>query len=129
MNKILFIIALSISISSCMTLDAVKTKNRENLNRISLGMTKTQVLDIMGTETITTNGNPSKVSNPWRTEILKGKDDTLYEIIFYYTDTKEADGAIKDNELTPIVLEQNKVIGWGWSFLNDNVKKYQIEVN
>ncbi len=65
---------------------------------------------------------------------------TVAEIIFYYTDfkrperasriwTPSAEGlAIQDDELTPIVLEDDTVVGWGWAFLERNVERYEIEI-
>ncbi|PVX48807.1 uncharacterized protein DUF3192 [Balneicella halophila] len=116
---------LILILTGCMSTEAIRTANRENINRISMGISKTEVLNIMGSQTITA-GDGTKVNNPWRSEILKGDNDEYYEVLFYYTDLKGADGAITDDELTPIILKDNKVIGWGWSFLNENVKKYHI---
>jgi hypothetical protein len=116
-------------LTSCMTTNSIRTMNRENLIKLSLGMTKQEVLNAMGGIKTITADDGTKINNPWRTEIMKGEDNNYYEILFYYTDIKNSDGAINDNELTPIILSENKVIGWGWSFLNDNVKKYQVEVH
>jgi hypothetical protein len=114
--------------TSCMSTNTIRSKNRENIVKLSLGITKEEALTIMGTQTLTADDG-TKINNPWRTEIMKGGDGNLYEILFYYTDVKDSDVAVTDNELTPIVISENKVIGWGWLFLNENVKKYQIEVN
>ena len=125
-KSIITVIVISF-LSGCLSMESIRTKNRENLNGLSMGMTKQEVLTKMGTLTIRADDG-SKVSNPWRTEILKGNDKEYYEVLFYYTDTKKADGAITDDELTPLVLKENKLIGWGWSFLNDNITKYQIDI-
>ena len=90
-------------------------------------MSKNDVLKTMGTRTKYTI--ELRVTNPWRTETLKGKDGKFHEELFYYTDIKKRDGAITDDELTPIVLKDGKVIGWGWGFLNDNVTKYQYQID
>jgi hypothetical protein len=55
------------------------------------------------------------VPNPYRSEIKKVGNKN-YEILFYYTDIRKQDGAITDDELTPLVLEDGKLIGWGWFF-------------
>jgi len=44
-------------------------------------------------------------------------------LLFYYTDLKAADNAITDDELTPVVLMDNKVVGWGWTLL----RRYRAE--
>ena len=76
-------------------------------------MTKQQVVDLLG--------------QPYRTETLQGKDKVLLTY-FYWTDVKHADDAITDDELTPTVFDNDKLIGWGWSFLEDDKNKYEIRV-
>ena len=124
----------------CVTSNMVRDKNRENLNKISIGDTKKEVLEIMGTKSITTYGvnfwiysRTEKITNPWKTEILT-KDNKTYEVLFYYTDVKDRDGSINDDELTPIIFYNGKVIGYGWMYLNSNFKgiqdtqKYQLDI-
>ena len=55
-------------------------------------------------------------------------DDSVFELLLYYTDIKKADGAITDDELTPIVLKDGRVDGWGWSYWNNVIQKYEIRV-
>ena len=50
------------------------------------------------------------------------------KVYFYYTDQKKADGAITDDELTPVVFENDKVVGWGIEFLDRNVTKQEIKM-
>ena len=38
------------------------------------------------------------------------------------------DGSITDDELTPVVYLDGKVVGYGWSYLKDNIKKYQFDI-
>jgi hypothetical protein len=49
------------------------------------------------------------------------------EILFYYTD-RQADGGITNDELTPLVFERGELVGWGWSYLDQNVEKYRVEM-
>jgi len=109
----------------------VRNKNRENLNRLSVGMTKEEVLKVMGTKTLRGGGiyGTGKISNPYRTEtLLSGDGKTTLEVLFYYTDKKKADGAITDDELTPLVLKEGKLIGWGWSFIDQAKQIYEIRI-
>ena len=121
--------------SSLRSLSQATAPTRENLIRLSIGMTKQEVLDTMGTETREAyyhggldNWAFSTMNNPYRSEILQGKDKTL-EVIYYVTDDKNHDGAINDNELTPLVFDEGKLIGWGWSFLQDSLNKYGINMS
>ena len=94
---------------------------------LSISMTKQQVLEIMGTETIKTQGAPPSIANPYKTETFPGNSGQLYEILFYYTDLNNRDGLITEDELTPIVIEDDKLIGWGDTALN--YAKNQVEIS
>lgn len=125
------LVLLFLGITGCATLDSVRNTNRENMMRLSVGMTKQEALNIMGTKTVTTFADigvvDKRISNPYRSEILQGKDKT-FEVLYYYTDVKKNDGAITDDELTPLVFDNGKLIGWGWSSLQDNEQKYEIRI-
>ena len=51
-----------------------------------------------------------------------------FEILYYYTDQKSADGAITDDELTPLVMKDGALDGWGWAYLKDVSAKYEIRL-
>lgn len=108
------------------SIESVRSTNREGLLKLSRGMSKEQVLNSMLSGTYNTDGGI--INNPYRNETLKGKDGDIYDIFFYYTDIKAQDGAITDDELTPIVFKDDKLIGWGWSFMQDTIGKYEIRI-
>jgi hypothetical protein len=130
------------------TVDTVRTQNRENLSRLIVGHDKATVLQVMGTETIETYTAPAlasgrfhgpipevtrmkfrdqRINNPYRTETSKTPEGVPVEILFYYTD-RQAGGGITNDELTPLVLERGELVGWGWSYLDQNVEKYRVEM-
>ena len=125
-NVIVFLFLLG-SFLGCASLETIRATNRENLMKLSIGITKSETLQIMGTKT--QRAETDVITNPYRSETLKGKDGGIYEVLFYYTDIKKQDGAITDDELTPLVFKDNKLMGWGWSFLNENVTKYQYQID
>lgn len=86
---------------------------RGKINKLEMGMTIQEVTSLLG--------------KPYRTETLQGKEKVLL-VYFYWTDIKSADGAITDDELTPLVFDDNILIGWGLGFLKDNENKYEIRV-
>ncbi|HIL87631.1 MAG TPA: DUF3192 domain-containing protein [Deltaproteobacteria bacterium] len=88
---------------------AIRERNRENLSRLSLDMNRKEVLRIM--------------RKPYRTERMRMPKGETVELLFYYTDLKAADNAITDDELTPVVLMDDKVVGWGWTLL----RRYRTE--
>ena len=140
MEKFL-ILVLCLGLTGCASISQVTSPNRENLLKLHIGMTKEESLEVMGKGVSTayaygamTNimsfgmtSDSVKITNPYRSEILQGKDKTL-EIIYYVTDVKSVDLAITDDELTPLVFDEGKLLGWGWSFLQDNVQKYEIRM-
>ena len=129
-------------LAGCATvsLQDVTAVNRQNLLRLSIGMSKNEVLNVMGTETKTAKvalhqyGNWAetpvenmKINNPYRSEILQSKDKT-FEVLYYVTDVRKSDINTSEDELTPLVFDNGKLIGWGWSFLNDNVQRYELRM-
>ena len=82
-------------------------------------MSQATVVELMGQE-------PAKglfywIDNPYRSEILTGKDGKSCQVIYYYTELKQRDDKITDDELTPLVFEDGKLIGWGYPFLDRKV--------
>ena len=73
-------------------------RNQKNLARIRKGMTKQQVLEIMG-------------------EPVKGESYCTDNVFFYYTRQSWMDGMIMRDECTPIAFDEfGRVIGWGPDF-------------
>jgi hypothetical protein len=118
------IILLSLIVSGCSSIyldtsDLLRDQNKENLKKLSAGQPKNLVMEIMGKD-------PSKgvfmwIDNPYRIEVLTGKDGKTYEVLYYYTDMKARDDKITDDELTPLVFQDGKLIGWGYPFLDQRV--------
>ena len=127
MKKTLLILLINLILVGCgVSSDYVRTQNKNNLNKISLNMSKSKVLDIMGTENFK-QSDGTNITNPFRSETFNENNKT-YEVLFYYTDFKKSDGVITDDELTPIVFFDGKVVGYGWLYLKDTIKRYQIDI-
>ncbi len=80
----------------------------------------------MGTETMYSEEG-WVVNNPYKTEFYKSQGRNI-ETIYYYTEKKKADDCVTDDELTPLVFVDGKLDGWGWSYWQDLVKKYEIRL-
>ena len=130
-KKIIVIFLMLVYLAGCSTtLPQIRSVNRERLRKLSLGMTKQEVLRIMGTEAIKAHNKGGEVigviDNPYKRKILRGEEKT-FEVLYYYTRIRHSDGAITDDELTPIVFYKEKLIGAGWSFFVDLGEEYGIK--
>lgn len=91
-------------------------ENRKNLNKLEVGMTRGQVIDIMG--------------NPYRRE---AQDNT--EWLLYRTESKINDGHYgiqnrpESGWLTPLVLEDGKLRGWGNNFWVTEEQKIGVKID
>ena len=127
--KNLLIILICLGLVGCAVLSRqqIRYENRKNLLKLSVGMTKEEVFNVMGV------GQPNPldvtvmVHNPYKSETLRA-GDKIFEVIYYYTDLKKDEGIITDDELTPLIFDEGKLIGWGWRFLEDTTKKYELTI-
>jgi hypothetical protein len=92
----------------------LRDENRANLNKLELGMSKQQVFATMGEKTAT--AIDGKVCNPYRRELLRSANGSNFEVLYYYTEYYIA-GSSMDSVLTPVVLKDGRVVGFGWDAL------------
>jgi hypothetical protein len=110
-----------VAVSGCAQgFEQVQSENRAKLFRLEVGQTRQQVLEEMGTEPQTFNQGVFRsdgiVPNPYDSEThLKGS--TEIEVLYYVTNVQNKDGVITDDELTPLILVDGILVGWGWSYL------------
>ncbi len=117
----------------------VARQNKTRLEKLSTGMSKADALRLMGTQAQKARtvyyeyGNQwefpmddLEIRNPYKVEVMKGKENKSYEIVYYYTTVKKLDGAIADDELTPLVFENERLIGWGDRFLKELIQKEEL---
>ncbi|TRZ93764.1 DUF3192 domain-containing protein [bacterium] len=126
MKKMLWVVAAFTLLYGCATtkISNLATDNRMNLVRLSLGMSKEKALDIMGSRSAeyicdvesSGPGAKMKLSNPYRAETFQVAGKIL-EVVYYITDLKHDNCKIDNEELTPLVFEDSKLIGWGNNFL------------
>lgn len=124
MKKVAVVSVLFVLAAGCTSsLDRVRTVNRRNILKLSVGMTKEQALAIMGNKSGGGRFGEPTVNSPYKSEILQSREKT-FEVLYYYTDIKSViyaanPATITDDELTPLVFDNGKLIGWGTSFLED----------
>ena len=91
-------------------LDAAK--NRDNLNKLEIGMSKSEVRNIMG--------------EPHQREASK-----QCEWWFYRTNVRELQFDIRrdESDYTPLAFENNCLVGWGRNFYIDKIKRYDVKID
>jgi len=131
-------VALAASLAACQNLmldplEQLRTQNKAKLSAVTAGMTRQEVESIMG-DARAGGGLPEVVfgrvqwlqaRNPMREERLQGDDGVQYLVLFYYSDLRQRDDKITDDELTPVVLRDGKVAGVGYDFLGERVPRYR----
>jgi len=90
-------IAIVLALGGCQWQE--RAENFENARNLRVGMTKEQVLEVMG--------------RPISDEAYSTPD-----LWFYYVDTKWYDGLATEDECMPLVFRHGKLIGWGNDFYN-----------
>ena len=94
-RKVLYLscsVCLIILLASCGW--AEMSRNNTNIKKLNIGLSKAEVLAIMG--------------EPLKNEVYN-TEDTWY----YYTETKWSDGMKTRDECTPVFFKDDKLIGWG----------------
>lgn len=86
--------------------------NAENIGKLSVGMTKAQVISLMGDHS--SKVRDGKLNNPYRAESFQ-RDSSTYEVIYYLTRIHPPFTAILENQTTPVVLKDGVVTGGGRS--------------
>ncbi len=85
--------------------EKVQEKNRNNLIKLSLGMSKDQVMTLMGT---------ADLSEAYiQQSAQQGEANKEVLVLFYRTQHTHSDGKTTKEECTPIVLSNNALVGWG----------------
>lgn len=112
----IYALALALALAACSNFyvdpaDMMRESNRENLKKLSVGMEKQVAMDTMGTEP--SRGVFMWIDNPHRSEAVTAKDGQRYEVLYYYTDMKQRDDKITDDELTLLLFQDGKLVAWG----------------
>ncbi len=143
MEKILTVV-LALFVSGCAVVTAKPSQtsavnthaiehtfpSAEAIRKLIPGVSREEALTLIG-RTVTTGYElkegssaeyrPVTLNHPSRSQkITKGSN--AYEVDFYLTHIRKADGTISDDELTPLVFQDNKLIGKGWEFFKEKIK-------
>ncbi|OEG75126.1 hypothetical protein BEL05_02385 [Shewanella colwelliana] len=78
--------------------ERVQDQNRANIAKLTMGMSREQVMALMGTADFN--------------EAYVKQDKEIY-VLYYRTQRVRGDGTTTKDECTPVVLTNNAVVGWG----------------
>jgi hypothetical protein len=89
-------------------------KNNANIQKIKLGMSKQEVVDVLG--------------SPTKSESYDLGKERSIEFLFYRTEGwSVCDLQNKDSQFTPFAFENNKLIGWGRNYY-EKVIQHSLEI-
>ena len=128
MKKLCLLLLLACILSSFSSPEELRVHNRQKIAHLERGMTKNTVITFIGqagAQDFDKDGTYT-INNPYRTEILKGKNQ-YFEVLYYHTDVEQRDRQLKSAEVTPLVFHDEKLIGWGRSFLKQLAQQYTIQ--
>lgn len=103
-SKTHFVSSSSSSKSSPAT---IARENRAGLEKLEVGMTVADVRALM------CEGWTQSLASPYREDSFPTADGMRGEVLFYYTNTRDSDGLVTEDELTPIYFEDGVLVGWG----------------
>jgi hypothetical protein len=143
-------VAIGLILVACASAGSFRETNLDNLDRLRTGMSRNQVFDVMGTESVSAAGTEGSgpvgisedtlgvnslqvpiggprpvLQNPHRNEVYETAGSS-WEVLFYYTRVIADDGLVTDDELTPVVLRDGTLVGIGWEYWTEQASMYAI---
>ncbi|MCB9771675.1 MAG: hypothetical protein H6754_03920 [Candidatus Omnitrophica bacterium] len=129
------ILGLSILLAGCASVETgpAKPSNTDimqhrfiSLSQLRTGLTRAEVVTLLGKEIVMGYAlvdeagdqyKPITVGNPYRVEVIE-KNKKMYAVDYYLIGIKTADDTVSDDELVPLIFNNDRLIGIGWDFFN-----------
>jgi hypothetical protein len=111
-----------VSILQVLALGALAACADKRIEKLSTGISRDSLLRILAAEETSADSLP----HVYRAEryLIKGQ---ILEVLFYTkTNAKAGKDTLPEKKLTPIVLQNGKVGGWGWSYFDSLAKADSI---
>ena len=117
MRKTVLTLLCLLLVGGCMSPSKLRKENAVNIANLSVGMSKQQVLDIMGSKSA--SQDQTTITNPYRINMIHRNDKT-YQVMYYYTQKNRISPpfafGVREDDLTPLYFLDGKLVGWGKSF-------------
>ncbi len=151
-------VGLLVSLEACssatlQSASGFRDENRANVERLTTGMARAEVIDIMGTRSLpsplgTEAGGVARTArdtnavtqvqiplgasapslyNPMRSATWETEGGT-WEVLFYYVRLVADDGVVTDDELEPVVLRDGYLAGVGWTFWREAAREAGLSI-
>ena len=108
--KIILVFFILLSFG-CYTPQSEINKNTSNLSKLTTRMKDEEVIKVMGVPRLTEMH-----------ETLNGEPVIIY---FYYTKKRWAYYSYTKDDMTPVVIENERLAGWGDEFYKNRVQTYK----
>ena len=89
-----------------------------NIKKLSVGITRDSVLKILAQGATSTDST----ANVYREERYLNAGQMITMLLYTTTGKEEGVDSIPERELTPVVLRNDTLTGWGWAY-HDSVAK------
>ena len=89
-----------------------------NLRKLSVGLARDSVLKILGQGSVSSDTTP----NVYREERYLNAGQMITMLLYTNTGKEEGADTLPEAELTPVVLRNDTLTGWGWAY-HDSVAR------
>jgi len=152
--RVMALVAVAACASASLhTAAGFREQNRSRLQHLTIGMSRDQVLSVMGTESLErpagTEGSGAvrterdtlgvtqvqiplgarapALYNPMRTATYEA-GEANWQVLYYYVRMVEDDNQVTDDELEPVVLREGYLTGWGWPYWTETARAHGIQL-
>lgn len=110
MKKTIVVLLAVIFLSACASkgkqMTRLANENSQNITQLKIGMSYSAVMSLMGTKSV------YSLSNPMRTESFISSQGRNVQVLYYCTLMGHF-GRCYERDVTPVVLQNGRVTGWG----------------
>jgi hypothetical protein len=112
---------LALNLTGCgIAQGRLANRNRNDFSRLRPGMTRAEVVEIMGTQS-------GMAHQPWHCVASHDSSGAAIEILYYLMHRPDYDDHQTEREfLSPIVFQGDVVLGIGWDFLDDVGRHFKV---
>ena len=89
-----------------------------NLRKLSVGMARDSVIRVLGQGSVSSDSTP----NVYREERYLYGGQMITMLLYTNTGKEEGVDTLPESELTPVVLRNDTLTGWGWTY-HDSVAR------